>query len=312
MEKESKIIATIQEVFLNSAGYLNQPTKRIFYAYLLSSLALAIFVYYRKKPKTSLFKYIFHKKTWWSSSAKVDYAFLVFNSIIKVLFIAPFLIFSLKISFYLNQYLIDSFGYYEATHSKALLISLYTLAVFFIGDFASFFLHYLQHRIEFLWRFHKVHHAATVLNPVTQYRIHPVELILNNIKTILIIGALMGLFEYFANGRISVYTFMGVNVINFGFLFFGSNLRHSSVQLKYPTWLEFIFISPFQHQIHHSNASEHFNKNLGSKLAVWDWLFGTLIPSKEVKKIRYGLGKEEDRKFASFFGNLFEPFVFWR
>ena len=60
---------------------------------------------------------------------------------------------------------------------------------------------------------------------------------------------MIGIFEYFANGRISVYTFMGVNVINFGFLFFGANLRHSSVQLKYPTWLEFIFISPFQHQI---------------------------------------------------------------
>jgi len=312
MEKESKIIATLQDVFLNSFGYLNQPTKRIFFVYILSSLALALYVFYRKKPKTSLFNYIFHKKTWWSSSARIDYAFLVFNSVVKVLFIAPFLIFSLKIAFYLNQYLIDSFGYYSQQHSKTLLITLYTISVFIIGDFASFFLHYLQHKFEFLWRFHKVHHAATVLNPITQYRIHPIELIMNNVKTIMIIGVLMGIFEYFANGRISVYNFMGVNIITFGFLFFGSNLRHSSVQLKYPTWLEFIFISPFQHQIHHSNASEHFNKNLGSKLAIWDWLFGTLIPSREVKKIHYGLGKKEDRKFASFFGNLFEPFVFWR
>lgn len=312
MEKESQIISTLQEVFVNSAGYINAPTKRIFYAYLLSSLALAVFVYFTKKRKTSLWNYIFHKKTWWSSSARIDYGFLFFNSVIKVLLIAPFLIFSLKIAFYFNQYLIDSFGYYTHKHSKTLLIGLYTFTVFVIGDFASFLLHYLQHRIAFLWRFHKVHHAATVLNPITQYRIHPVELILNNIKTIVLIGLLMGVFEYFANGRISAYTFMGVNVITFVFLFFGSNLRHSSVQLKYPKWLERIFISPFQHQIHHSNASEHFNKNLGSKLAIWDWLFGTLLTSEKVKKLNYGLGKEEDRNFASFFGNLLGPFAFWK
>lgn len=312
MEKANQIIYTFQDVLYNSLGYINQPTKRLFYGYLLSSLVLAVVVYFSLKPKTSLFNYLFNKKTWWSTSAKIDYGFLVFNSLVKVILIAPFLIFSLKIAFYFNQYLIDSFGYFEQVISKSVLIFAYTLVVFLVNDFMSFFVHFLQHRFEFLWRFHKVHHAATVLNPVTQYRIHPVELILNNINTIVVVGLSMGVFEYLANGRISYYTFMGVNVLNFVFLFFGSNLRHSNIPLKYPSWLERVFISPYQHQIHHSNSAEHFNKNFGSKLAVWDWLFGTLLISKTVKKVKFGLGEEEDRKFSTFFGNLLKPFMIWK
>ena len=77
-------------------------------------------------------------------------------------------------------------------------------------------------------------------------------------------------------------------------MFFGANLRHSHVKLKYPSILEHIFISPYQHQIHHSSNSKHFDKNMGSKLAVWDYLFGTLILSKETSKLRFGLGKEKN------------------
>ena len=62
-------------------------------------------------------------------------------------------------------------------------------------------------------------------------------------------------------------------------MFFGANLRHSHVKLKYPSFLEYIFISPHQHQIHHSDNPIHFNKNMGSKLAIWDWLLGTLVLS---------------------------------
>lgn len=306
-EKIEKISPIFIETISMTFNYFTDPSKRIFYVYILSSFILATFVYFSKKRKASFFQYFFHKKTWLGKSAQIDYLFLFFNSLIKLILIAPLLIFSLKIAFHLNQYLVDSFGYFELKLSKGLLITLYTLCLFFIGDFASFFLHYLQHKIPFLWRFHKIHHSATVLNPITQYRIHPFELILLNVKTIVIMGLLMGVFEYFANQRISVYTYLGVNVLNFIFLFFGANLRHSSVAFKYPTFLEYIFISPFQHQIHHSENVKHFDKNLGSKLAIWDWLFGTLIVSKKVNKVHYGLG-EENKNYKTFFANLLNPF----
>ena len=274
MDEFYNIINYINQAITLTLGYFNSPNKRIYYFYIISSLVIAIVVFYSKKRRTSLFRYLFNRKTWLSESAFIDYAFLFFNSLIKVVFIAPFLIFSLKIAFYTHEYLIDSFGYLKSTIHKNYIIGLYTITLFVIGDFSSFMLHYVQHKIPFLWRFHAIHHSATVLNPITQYRIHPVELIMNNIKSILLIGFLMGTFEFLANGRISYYTFNGVNIFNFIFLFFGANLRHSGIKLKYPVWLEHVFISPFQHQIHHSNNEKHFDKNMGQN---WQSGIGYLV-----------------------------------
>lgn len=300
----------IESAFYESLAYFNSPNKRIYYVYLLSSGVLALLVYFSKKRKYSIVHYLFNKKTWLSQSAKTDYLFIVFNAFVKVLLIAPMLIISLRIAFYVHQYLLDTFGYASVQWSKTALISLYTFSVFIVNDFSSYVLHCLQHRIEFLWRFHKVHHSAIYLNPFTQYRIHPVELIMNNIKNIVLMGFLFGVFEYVANERLSAHTILGVNVLNFLFLFLGANLRHSHIKLKYPHWVEHIFISPVQHQIHHSDNPKHFNKNYGAKLAIWDWLFGSIVFSKQSGKLKYGLGKEENARFKSFWQNLWQPFRF--
>jgi sterol desaturase/sphingolipid hydroxylase (fatty acid hydroxylase superfamily) len=146
-----------------------------------------------------------------------------------------------------------------------------------------------------------------VLNPVTQYRIHPVELVLNNVGKTLVFGFVTGLFDYLSDYHIHPFTFLGANVFSFLFLIWGSNLRHSHVRLTYFNWLEYILISPFQHQIHHSNSRKQFNKNMGSKLAVWDWLFGTLMRSNQVTELSIGLG-EEDKDYNNFSKNLWMPF----
>jgi hypothetical protein len=42
--------------------------------------------------------------------------------------------------------------------------------------------------------------------------------------------------------------------------------------------------------VHHSSDPVHFNKNLGSCLAVWDWVFGTLhVPAKTPGRLRFGV-----------------------
>ena len=87
-------------------------------------------------------------------------------------------------------------------------------------------------------------------------------------------------------------------MFSFIFLLFGANLRHSHVKLRYPKIIEYLLISPYQHQIHHSDNPKHFNKNMGSKLAIWDWMFGTLVLSKSASKIKFGIGKET-RKYNS-------------
>ncbi|MEJ6737227.1 MAG: sterol desaturase family protein [Flavobacteriales bacterium] len=241
------------------------------------------------------------------NSAIVDYCLVFFNSLIKVVVLSPFLIYALYLAEGLNDYLISSLGNFNGNWSITTILVLYTIAIVVVNDFFSFLVHYLMHKIPLLWEFHKIHHSATTLTPFTQYRIHPVELIINNIKGLVIKGLITGVFLYFSNGSVSIITFLGVNIFNFIFYFFGANLRHSHVKLKYFNFLETFIISPFQHQIHHSNKREHFDTNLGSRLAIWDYLFGTLIKSKDIENLTFGLG-EEDEEYNSFLKNLFNPF----
>ena len=176
-----------------------------------------------------------------------------------------------------------------------------------IFPLSSYIIHLGMHRIPILWEFHKIHHSATTLNPLTQYRIHPIELIINNIRSILVFGLITGLFDYLSAHQIDKMVFLGVNIFHFVFLLLGANLRHSHVKLKYPIFMEYLFISPFQHQIHHSDNPDHFNKNMGSKLAIWDWILGSLVLSNTVGKIKFGIGPSNSN-YDSFVNNLINPF----
>ena len=307
-ELAQEIYNLLEESLALSLSYFVNTEKRIHILYLLSSMILAYYVFSKSRIKTSFVKYLFPKRIWASQSAFVDYYLFVFNSIFKIMLIAPYIIVGFYIAFYINEALLVIFGYPKFSLGVTQTIILYTISLTIFGDFLTYIVHLLMHKVPFLWEFHKVHHSATTLNPMTQYRIHPVELIINNIRSIIVFGLVTGFFDYLSAHSIDKMVFLGVNVFHFIFLFFGSNLRHSHVKLKYPKYLEFIFISPFQHQIHHSLDPKHFNKNMGSKLAIWDYIFGTLVLSRSASKVRFGIPKE-NLKYKSFWQNLINPFI---
>lgn len=303
MEWEKIVI----EVMEQSLFYFGDPTKRVAWPYILSSILLSIYVFNSLKDKT-LWSFNW-KEMWLSKSALTDYSFWVFNAFVKVLLLAPYLIFGTKLAFYSNEWMINTFGYFEGFEATTLFLLLYSLVLVVVNDLGTYIVHSLFHFVPFLWRFHKVHHSATSLNPFTQYRIHPVELFVNNFKYITVFGLVTGLFDYLTASGFHILTFWGANVFSFAFLLFGSNLRHTPIPLKYFSWLENWLISPFQHQIHHSNNKEHHNKNMGSKLAVWDRIFGTLLRSDGVDKIDFGIGEGKEH-YVGFWKNLFTPFLF--
>ena len=302
------IYKIIEESLNLSFGYILNPNKRVYLGYIFTSLLLALYVYKTNKVHKTFFKYIYNKQVWFSKSAFIDYSFVVFNGFVKVIFIGPYLILWLYGAYYLTDYLTVTFGEFNSELPKVYWLVFYTLSVVVVQDFFSFLVHYLMHKIPFMWEFHKTHHSATSLNIVTQYRLHPVELIINNSKSLMVFALVSGLFVYLSGGSLDKISVIGVNVLHLVFLVFGSNLRHSQVPLKYNNKVELLFISPFQHQIHHSDNPEHFDKNMGSKLAIWDWMFGTLLRSGNRGKLTYGLG-EEQKKYNSFVGNLIQPFL---
>ncbi len=298
----------INQLWQRTIGYFNTPDKRIYLPYLAVSVILAYYVYHKRANKNGFFSYIFNKRVWLSQSAYVDYLFFVFNALVKILLIIPFLHYGFLITFYVNEALVTHLGYIGSPLNTGIAIILYSLSLAILTDFAVYLLHLAMHKYPILWEFHKIHHSARSMNPFTQYRLHPIELILNNILNIIIFGIVTGVFTYLVSGGINKWMFLGIDVLTLIFFVCGANLRHSHVQLRYFNFLEYIFISPLQHQIHHSQSREHWNKNMGSRLAIWDWMFGTLYLSKDVTRLSFGIGKSENKKYQSFSDNLFKPF----
>ena len=302
-----EIYNLLEETIVLSLSYFVNTNKRIHILYLLTSMIFAYYVFKKSSIKSSFLQYLFPKKIWLSKSALVDYSLFCFNSLVKIVLIGPYIIFSFYIAFYTDEFLTDTFGFPKESIGITQTLILYTIVLTVLNDLFSYLIHFCMHKLPFLWEFHKIHHSATSMNPLTQYRIHPIELIINNIRSILIFGLVTGIFDYLSAHQIDKLVFLGVNVFHFVFLLLGANLRHSHVKLKYPKFLEYILISPFQHQIHHSNNPKHFSKNMGSKFALWDWMLGTLVLSKSVGRISFG-ADNDNSNFDSLFKNLFNPF----
>ncbi|XOB63009.1 sterol desaturase family protein [Campylobacterota bacterium DY0563] len=285
--------------------YLIDPGRRTYWIYLASSITIGIiFIYFNKRYR----KIAFSSKLWLHPSSKLDYYYFILSYFIKMLLIIPIVISAKTVALWVNKHLYYNFGFNQIQDvSYETTIALYTITLFVVSDFTRYWIHRFLHTIPILWEFHKVHHSAKVLNPLTFYRVHPVENILFGFRYSLSIGLVTGVFIYFFGSKIGLYEVLGANIFIFVFSLFGSNLRHSHIPFAYFEWIEKWFISPKQHQIHHSK--KYFDKNYGSYLAVWDRLFGSLTLSKEVKVLKFGLRKEQMNNYKSITNIIVYPFI---
>jgi sterol desaturase/sphingolipid hydroxylase (fatty acid hydroxylase superfamily) len=101
---------------------------------------------------------------------------------------------------------------------------------------------------------------------------------------------------------------LGANVFIFAFNVMGSNLRHSHVKWSWGKHIEKWFISPLQHQIHHSRQVRFHDKNFGTALAIWDRLFGTLVLAEKNRFLVFGLDKGE-ASHSSILDAYIRPFI---
>lgn len=285
--------------------YLIDPNKRIFWLYIISSIILAILYFYFSKKNTRV---IMSSKLWLHPSAKLDYYYFFISYFINIFLLVPFIISAKTIALGVNKFLYAKFDYFENSFfSYGEIIFLYTITLFLVSDFTRYWLHRFLHTIPFLWEFHKVHHSAKVLTPITFYRVHPIENFLFGLRYSLSVGFVTGIFVYFFGAMIDIYAVVGVNVFLFVFSVFGANLRHSHVPFSYPRILENWLMSPKQHQIHHSR--KHFDKNYGGFISIWDKMFGTLKLSNEVLVMKFGLRKNQMNDYSSLKSLIFRPFI---
>lgn len=290
----------LRDIVNDFGSYFTDPDRRTFYIHLISAFFIALVYlrfFYKKNvsfPETVKL-YLFNKDHWISKSAWLDYTLIFVNVLVRVFLVYPYLMTGTMLTYKISRWLMVNYDIPPISQIPSVYIVLaYTFTIWIVADFSRFLLHYICHKVPFLWEFHKVHHSATVLNPFTEYRQHPLEMFLFYIRGILVFAVVTGIFHYYFSYQLGVLEIMGVNIGRFIFYSFASNLRHSHVPMSFGKHLEHIFISPLQHQVHHSKAKEDYDKNMGSQLAVWDWMFGTLKVSDPQKKLEFGLNGNED------------------
>ncbi|GAA3865544.1 sterol desaturase family protein [Celeribacter arenosi] len=280
----------ITAFFTDLAGSIAGPKSRLWPVYLLITVGLCYIVYRRRRISTPFLAWLFPKSVYSHPSNRVDVKVFAFNTLLGALGLFNLVFLSATIA-----------GSMVGKIPSPLALSPFNPVVIgalllIITDFSTYWVHRLHHQIHLLWPFHALHHSAEVMTPLTVYRKHPIYDVISDLATGLLVGVLQGVFLVLFDQMPGYLTLVGVNLGYVLFHFAGSNIRHSHVWLSFGPRLEHIFISPAQHQIHHSLDPRHHNQNYGEVLAIWDWMFGTLYVTHEEEALEFGLADEEGNR----------------
>ena len=137
---------------------------------------------------------------------------------------------------------------------------LQAVEVILFSDFLIYWGHRLQHKVDFLWRFHKVHHSAEHLDWLAAHREHP----LDSIYTIGLINLPVFIMGFQMEALAIVVAFRGIWAIYI----------HSNVRLPIGP-LRILIGAPELHHWHHD--LERDRGNYANISPVMDKLFGTYV-----------------------------------
>lgn len=306
-------------------GYILHVTKQTLLApgatFSITSLLCAfvvagLFLLFRRRRRLSLIRLravvraLLPRRWAFSRSSQTDFGFLLLNNFVLGAIIGQALLSYTVVSNGLNTLLVSGFGQMPVSTLPPLVTMLIiTVALFLAYELGYWIDHYLSHKVPFLWEFHKVHHAAEVLTPLTNARVHPVDsLVFLNILGV-VIGVTNGSVIYLLGQTPHEFTIAGGNAITVVFTYLVAHLQHSHVWIAFTGTLGKLLLSPAHHQIHHSMRPEHHDRNFGSCIAVFDWAFGTLVvPRQAREQLRFGV-EAFGTDPHSIRGSLIDPFV---
>jgi sterol desaturase/sphingolipid hydroxylase (fatty acid hydroxylase superfamily) len=174
------------------------------------------------------------------------------------------------------------------------------LALMVMDLVGAYLIHFLEHKIKLMWRFHLVHHTDTNIDATTANRHHPGESFFRAIFTalgILVAGAPFGV--------VMLYQSMSVAL---------SQFNHANIHL--PEWLDklisYLVVSPNMHKVHHHYVLPYTDTNYGNIFSIWDRLFGTFATMQKDDLV-YGVDTHMHPKEHEDFKNLMAiPFQQYR
>jgi len=129
----------------------------------------------------------------------------------------------------------------------------------------AYFVHWAEHKVRWMWRFHLIHHTDPNVDTTTANRHHPGESIFRFVFTtagVVIAGAPIYI--------VFMYQSMSAAL---------SQFNHANIQ--FPKWLDqalsWVIVTPGMHRVHHHYVLPYTDSNFGNIFSIWDRLFGTYM-----------------------------------
>jgi sterol desaturase/sphingolipid hydroxylase (fatty acid hydroxylase superfamily) len=186
-------------------------------------------------------------------------------------------------------------------HIAHLPLWLFMLSGLMILDFVSAWLiHWIQHQVKWMWKFHLIHHADVWVDTTTANRHHPMESIFRAIFTwlaVVIAGAPVWL----------LFMYQFLSVVSAQFI-------HANISL--PAWLDkivgWVIVTPDMHKVHHHYMQPLTDTNYGNIFSIWDRIFGTYSRVHDTRSLRYGIdthmNEEEHDRIGKLLKSPFEEY----
>ncbi|NOT28054.1 MAG: sterol desaturase family protein [Acidobacteria bacterium] len=288
-------------------AYPFNPDERIYLPYLLTSLVAAVGVYLVTRQTLSgtarqrLDQFLFPHEVWRTTSAWLDVRYFFVHQVLRVFLYGTFAAAATTWTFRVTAQLLGLTALGEVTPrptSWGIEIG-YAFVAIALLDFVAFAIHWCQHHVPLLWEFHKVHHSARVMHPLTNYREHPIDNLVYASGLSLCAGVTMAVVFALLGYVPRTPTIGGAGVFAVAFNGLAYNLRHSHIWLRWPGALVYLFGSPAHHQVHHSYHPTHINRNFAFMFPVWDLLFGTFRMPSTNADVKFDLGETGDEELTT-------------
>ena len=164
-------------------------------------------------------------------------------------------------------------GHLALFHWRSTPVWMYLVC--FIGiDFAGYWTHRIEHKVNFFWNRHIIHHSSEEFNLACALR-----------------QSFSDFVEYFTIFSLPM-ALLGIPTMVIGiiapiqlFMQFWYHTRY----IGRLGWLEHILITPSQHRVHHAMNDIYMDKNFGQGLAIWDRIFGPYQPELVEVEPVYGV-----------------------
>lgn len=142
------------------------------------------------------------------------------------------------------------------------------IIAFIVLDFAGYTVHALDHRINFFWNSHIIHHSSEEFNLACALR-QSVSVFVRLFIILLLPAALLGVPAQVIAVVAPLHLF--------------AQFWYHTQHIGKMGFLEKIIVTPSHHRVHHAINKEYIDKNYGQIFIIWDKIFGSF--QEELKDV---------------------------